>query len=225
MKNSLFMIALLMVVSINAISTEEVQNEVPTGGISEIRNAAAVSVKPAAVSCVANATGSFSIQINSGFYPVGEYNFILSWTPGVMSIDRVQGGDTIYFIRPAANIDNSAGILNFSDFQAGSLAEPVGSFSVATIYYTAGAAAGSTNLELTVNELLDTSGWPMDHSTADGALTVEPIPTPTATPPHWPPAANPRCDINEDGYINHEDLLLLQQDWHTWRLTPAPESQ
>lgn len=233
MKNILLMIVSLILAGVIQVTGGYAENsprlihlpkKVATERNAEIQNAATVSVEPGDISCKANTTGSFRIQINSGFYPVAAYNFTLSWTPGVIRIDSVQSGNSSYFLSPVANIDNATGMLTVSDFQASSLVEPTGSFSVATLHYTAG-LGGSTNLDLAVNELKDTGGLAISHTTVDGIFTVEAIPTPTETPRHWPTAAYPRSDVNEDGYVDDKDLLMLRHDWHTWRLTPTPESE
>jgi len=48
-----------------------------------------------------------------------------------------------------------------------------------------------------------------------------PSQTPTITPTPGPPTATPTSkpsDINKDGFINKEDLFILQRDWHDgWR--------
>ena len=43
--------------------------------------------------------------------------------------------------------------------------------------------------------------------------TPTPSPTATLTEVTLPTAINPNADVNDDGVINHKDLLILLENW------------
>ena len=190
---------------------------------------AMVSIDPQNLTRSSGGMGTFAININSGAVPVGAYNFTLNWTPGVMTINSVQAGTSSEFGSPVGggNIDNAAGQLIINDFQADSLTSPTGSFTVATVNFTAG-ISGSTNLILAVNELSDTDGNAITPTTENGTLTItsESTPTLTSIPYQTPLPIDPeRSDINEDGYVDYKDQLLLMKNWHRGQISiPEPSN-
>jgi hypothetical protein len=201
---------------------------------------ATVSITPASVTAAPGATGSFAVSIASGDKPVGAYDLVLTWTPGVFMVDNVGAGSSPEFGAPIANVDNNSGQLAIADFQFASLVAPTGSFTIATINYTAG-ASGGTAIGLTVEELVDTNGSPFTPTSAGGDFTVLGGPTPSATPSDTvaptptsteqatptstsqasatptlaaqtiPTAVDPGHDLNGDGNVGPQDLLILLQ--------------
>jgi hypothetical protein len=138
--------------------------------------AADVSIVPEDISVAPNVSGVFSIQIDSGATPVGAYDIDLSWTPGVFTIDSVAAGNSSEFGSPIANINNASGELSITGFQYSSLTEPTGQFSVATVYFTAG-SSGSTDIDVSVNELSDTNAAMFTTTTSDPVFTVNAVST------------------------------------------------
>jgi hypothetical protein len=133
--------------------------------------AATVSIDPAAITVEPSATGSFAIRIDSAAVPVGAYDIDLSWTPGIFTVTSVTAGSSSEFGIPVANIDNGLGTLTIAGFQVSSLTQPAGSFTVATINYTA-ATGGSTPVGMSVQELSDTDGILFTSSEVDGVFTI-----------------------------------------------------
>ena len=70
------------------------------------------------------------------------------------------------------------------------------------------------------------SGYDIGAHEFDGQLpspSSTPLPTHTPTPISWPIVNNASADINEDGYVDYEDMMELQQNWHKWSITPTPK--
>jgi len=61
-----------------------------------------------------------------------------------------------------------------------------------------------------------------EESAVIGDLSIPNVCISPPTPTQPPMVSNARSDVNEDGYVDHEDLIQLQEDWHKWRLTPTP---
>jgi hypothetical protein len=191
--------------------------------------AAVVAIDPGEISVDPDVSGSFEVRVDSGTTPVGAYDIDLSWRASVFVIDSVGAGSSAEFGAPIANIDNEAGVLTIADFQFSSLTAPTGSFTIATVNYTAG-ANGSTEIGVSVQELADTDGRLFSTTTGNGTFSVAGGPTPTpsateteiptpteqATPTHTPlgvpTTVNPALDRDGSGRIGPEDLLLVLGD-------------
>lgn len=164
--------------SLSSIPLRMTQKSVLKGGV------ATVSIYPATITVDPLGTGSFQVVIESGVTPVGAFDFDISWTAGILTINSVNAGSPTEFGKPIANINNTSGKLTITGFQYSSLSQPVGKFSVAVINYSAG-QSGSTSIDLTVQELSDTNGVVFTTTAVDGSFSVgsgdQPTPTPTLT--------------------------------------------
>lgn len=202
-----------MILSILAPAEALPTNPTPKG-----ESSLTVSIEPAELSVGPGGTGSFSVHFNTLTTPVGSYDIVLNWTPGVFTINSVSAGSSSEFGAPINNIDNTSGQLDIADFQASSLSQPTGTFTVATVQFTAG-SSGTSDIDLLVEELSDTNALPIVATTFGGIFTITggetPTPsntqeaTPTHTPGGIPTAVHPELDYDSSGRIGPEDLLVL----------------
>lgn len=182
---------------------------------------ATVSIDPSEITVAPGASGSFEVRIDVGSTPLGAYDIVLNWTPGVFTIDNIRAGSSTQFGAPSTiNPANATEVVRFNDFQAVGLDQPTGSFTVATVNFTAG-QSGSTEIAVTPLELTSTNIELFSASAVDGLLTISggttPTPTPTETeggtptntPDGVPTAVFPELDLDSSDFIGPEDLLQL----------------
>ena len=114
---------------------------------------------------------------------MGGYDLKVDFTPGIIEVLDVLGGDYPFDDPPTKNINNAAGWVNLAAFQAKELSQPTGDFTIAYLKVKAtGGPADSTDLTLTINELLDTDADPVAATPENGKVTIKALPSPATVP-------------------------------------------
>jgi len=110
---------------------------------------------------------------------MGAYDLKVDFTPGVIEVLDVLGGEYPFDDPPTKNINNAAGWVTFVAFQAKELNQPTGDFTIAYLKVKAtGAPSTSTDLMLTIKELLDTDADPVAATPVNGKVTIKALPSP-----------------------------------------------
>ena len=110
---------------------------------------------------------------------MGGYDLKVDFTPGVIEVLDVLGGEYPFDDPPTKNINNAAGWVNLATFQAKEVNQPTGDFTIAYLKVKATGDAGtSTDLMITINELVDTNADPVAATPENGKVTIKALPSP-----------------------------------------------
>jgi len=130
----------------------------------------------------AGETVNIPVQVSDfpgGGLGMGGYDLKVDFTPGVIEVLDVLGGEYPFDDPPTKNIDNAAGWVSFVAFQAKELNQPTGDFTIAYLKVKATGAPGtSTDLLLTIKELLDTDAEHVAATPGNGKVTIKTAPPP-----------------------------------------------
>jgi len=144
-----------------------------------------LSINPASSTVAAG--GSLTLDVNiSGVTDLYSFQFDLAFTPGILSASPIVEGnflsdsDTTFFI--PGTIDNSLGLITFT---ANSLLGPgpgVDGNGALAILTLLGLAPGTSSIDFSNVELLDSGLNPIDVGLQSGSVTVTPNVTPVPEP-------------------------------------------
>ena len=136
-----------------------------------------VSVSVGSADLEVGETDAIPVEVKNfpGPHGMGAYVLEVSFTPGVIEVLDVLGGDAPFDTVTAHNIDNDAGWVWFTSLHA-AMPGPTGDFIIAHLMVRATGAPG-TDLTLTIHELVDFEGDPVVAATPeDGEVTVSDMP-------------------------------------------------
>jgi hypothetical protein len=106
---------------------------------------------------------------------MGGYTLNVTFNPDVIMVLDVLGGDPPFDTVAASNINNTAGWVRFDAVQM-VLPGPTGTFTIAYLSVQAiGNPGDSTDLTLTINELVDTNGDPVEATPINGQVTIKTV--------------------------------------------------
>ena len=104
---------------------------------------------------------------------LGAYDLRVDFTPGVLDILSIQGGDPPFNNSPIQGIFNAQGFAVFNFLQVSQAPGPTGDIVVARIEVQAtGNVEDSTPLDLSISSLVDVNGDPIAAVDLDGAFDV-----------------------------------------------------
>jgi hypothetical protein len=194
--------------------------------------ATAVIVQPASKVVGIGETFTVAVFVTPDTQIAG-VQFSLSFSPSVVTANGVtegnlltQGGASTFF--QAGTINNGAGTITNV---AGAIITPGASVSgagtFATVSLTAGAAAGTSALNLTNVLVGNKQGQALAITVTPGSVTVAPdwdvnldlsvnVLDMTVVGQHWGETGAAhwiRSDVNRDGAINVLDMILIGQHW------------
>lgn len=111
---------------------------------------------------------------------MGGYNLKVDFTPGVIEVLDVLGGEYPFDDPPTKNINNAAGWVTFVALQAKELNQPTGDFTIAYLKVKATGDPGtSTDLMLTIEELVDANADPVAATPVNGKVIIKAAPPPS----------------------------------------------
>ncbi len=108
---------------------------------------------------------------------MGGYDFEVSFTPGVIEVLDVRGGDPPFDRVMAYHVNNDEGWVRFNAVQGTEVPGPTGDFIVAYLKVKGtGEPGASTDLALTIRGFIDTEGDPVTAALGNGEVTVAAAP-------------------------------------------------
>lgn len=104
---------------------------------------------------------------------LGAYHFELNYDPAVFLVLEVLGGNVPFDGVTAFNIDNSAGLVKWTHFQASDPVGPIGEINLANVAIEAVGAPGScSRVGLTTVDLVNTNGEFVPNTEIDGQVCI-----------------------------------------------------
>jgi len=124
-------------------------------------------------------TAEIPVQVVNFVDPagMGGYDLKVSFTPGVIEVLDVLGGDPPLDTVMAYHINDDDGWVKFNAVQGTEVPGPMGDFIIAYLTVKAiGEPAASTDLTLTIHGFIDTDGNPVTAAPHKGQMTVATAP-------------------------------------------------